>query len=81
VPETNPINDDLSNRFIELNKIRAHDLKEDTTGQEEIELKQETQLVIEQLIWLTSLSENIVKTTHILLKQKMNSNKSLEFIL
>jgi hypothetical protein len=29
VPETNPINDDLSNRFIELNKIRAHDLKEE----------------------------------------------------
>jgi hypothetical protein len=43
----------------------------DTTGQEEIELKkQETQLVIEQLIWLTSLSENIVKTTHILIKTK-----------
>jgi hypothetical protein len=39
VPETNPINDDLSNRFIELNKIRARDLLEDTTGQEEIELK------------------------------------------
>jgi hypothetical protein len=43
--------------------------------------KQETQLVIEQLIWLTSLSENIVKTTQVLIKQKMNSNKSLEFIL
>jgi uncharacterized membrane protein (TIGR01666 family) len=72
VPETNPINDDLSNRFVELNKIRAHELKgEDITGQEEIELKkQETQLVIEQLIWLTSLSENIVKTTKVLIKTK-----------
>jgi hypothetical protein len=70
VPETNPINDDLSNRFVELNKIRAHELKgEDTTGQEEIELKkQETQLVIEQLIWLT-LSENIVKTTQVINKK------------
>ncbi|MFT7396482.1 MAG: putative membrane protein (TIGR01666 family) [Flavobacterium sp.] len=72
VSETNPINEDLSNRFVELNKIRARELKEeDTVGQEEIELKkQETQLVIEQLIWLTSLTENIVKTTQVLIKTK-----------
>jgi hypothetical protein len=39
---------------------------EDTTGQEEIELKkQETQLVNRTVIWLTSLSENIVKTTQV----------------
>ena len=72
MPQTNLINEDLSNRFVELNKIRARELKdEDTIDQEEIELKkQETQLVIEQLIWLTSLSENIVKTTQILIKTK-----------
>jgi uncharacterized membrane protein (TIGR01666 family) len=71
-PKANPINEDLSNRFIELNKIRAKELKEEnTTGEEEFKLKkQETQLVIEQLIWLTSLSENIVKTTRVLIKTK-----------
>jgi hypothetical protein len=36
VPETNPINDDLSNRFIKFEFIIKG---EDTTGQEEIELK------------------------------------------
>ncbi|WP_016988323.1 FUSC family protein [Flavobacterium sp. ACAM 123] len=68
----NPINADLSNRFNELNKIRANELQEEsTTGEKEFELKkQETQLVIEQLIWLTSLSENIVKTTRVLIKTK-----------
>jgi hypothetical protein len=39
VPETNPINDDLSNRFVELNKIRAHELKGEDNRPKEIELK------------------------------------------
>jgi len=63
-------NEDLSKRFIELNKIRAKELKKGNTIDEEaFQLKmQEAQLVIEQLIWLTNLSENIVKTTRVLIK-------------
>ena len=37
--------------------------------EEAFQLKmQEAQLVIEQLIWLTNLSENILKTTKLLMK-------------
>jgi hypothetical protein len=36
---------------------------------------QEAQLVIEQLIWLTSLSENILKITAVLMS-KMNPNRN-----
>jgi hypothetical protein len=34
---------------------------------------QEAQLVIEQLMWLTNLSENIVKNIKILLKHKKSA--------
>ena len=61
--------DDLAMRFSELKNIRARELKEGIPIDEEaFQLKmQEAQLVIEQLIWLTNLSENIVKTTKELL--------------
>ncbi|MFE3870372.1 FUSC family membrane protein [Flavobacterium sp. ZS1P70] len=57
--------EDLAMRFSELKNIRAKELKEGIPIDEEaFQLKmQEAQLVIEQLIWLTNLSENIVKTT------------------
>jgi uncharacterized membrane protein (TIGR01666 family) len=62
--------EELGRRFTELKNIRARELKEGNGIKEEaFQLKmQETQLVIEQLIWLTNLSENIVKTTKILMK-------------
>ncbi len=55
--------EDLAMRFTELKNIRAKELKEaHLTNDEEFQLKmQEAQLVIEQLIWLTNLSESIVK--------------------
>lgn len=54
---------DLALRFTELKNIRANELKEGSASEsEEMQLKmQEAQLVIEQLIWLSSLSQNIVK--------------------
>ncbi|MFE3847563.1 FUSC family membrane protein [Flavobacterium sp. LB3P45] len=57
--------EDLAMRFSELKNMRAIELKEGISIDEEaFHLKmQEAQLVIEQLIWLTNLSENIVKTT------------------
>jgi uncharacterized membrane protein YccC len=57
--------EDLAMRFTELKNIRAKELKEGIPIDEEaFQLKmQEAQLVIEQLIWLTNLSENILKTT------------------
>jgi uncharacterized membrane protein (TIGR01666 family) len=57
--------EDLAMRFSELKNIRVKELKEGIPIDEEaFQLKmQEAQLVIEQLIWLTNLSENIVKTT------------------
>ena len=60
--------EDLAMRFTELKNIRAKELKEGSPIDEEaFQLKmQEAQLVIEQLIWLTNLSENILKTTIIL---------------
>ncbi|MNW01968.1 hypothetical protein D3C71_1976830 [compost metagenome] len=56
---------DLALRFTELKNIRARELKEGAPIDEEAFLlkMQEAQLVIEQLIWLTNLSENIVKNT------------------
>jgi uncharacterized membrane protein (TIGR01666 family) len=62
--------EELSKRFTELKNIRARELKQgDDADEEAFQLKmQEAQLVIEQLIWLTNLSENIVKTTKILIK-------------
>ena len=60
--------EDLAMRFEELKNIREKELKEGIPIDEEaFQLKmQEAQLVIEQLIWLTNLSENILKTTKIL---------------
>ena len=60
---------DLAVRFTELKNIRARELKEGIPIDEEaFQAKmQEAQLVIEQLIWLTNLSENIVKNTKILM--------------
>lgn len=57
--------EELAMRFTELKNIRERELKEGNPIDEEaFQLKmQEAQLVIEQLIWLTNLSENIVKTT------------------
>ncbi|MFV5691873.1 FUSC family membrane protein [Flavobacterium sp. LT1R49] len=57
--------EDLAMRFTELKNIREKELKEGIPIDEEaFQLKmQEAQLVIEQLIWLTNLSENILKTT------------------
>jgi uncharacterized membrane protein (TIGR01666 family) len=57
--------EELANRFIELKNIRQNELKEGNQIDEEaFNLKmQEAQLVIEQLIWLTNLSENILKNT------------------
>lgn len=54
---------DLNVSFTELKNIRLKEIKENITLNElEYQSKiQEAQLVIEQLIWLTNLSENIVK--------------------
>lgn len=54
---------DIELRFTELKNIRAKELKENTNLDEQaFQSKiQEAQLVIEQLIWLSSLSENIIK--------------------
>jgi uncharacterized membrane protein (TIGR01666 family) len=65
--------------FSELKKIRE---KEIATGADinssDYTLKmQESQLVIEQLIWLTNLSENIIKTTRTLKKQEIQTETNL----
>ncbi|MDV6168082.1 FUSC family membrane protein [Flavobacterium sp. DG1-102-2] len=56
-------NEELALRFTELKNIRARELKEvHITDEEEFRLKmEEAHLVIEQLVWLTGLSEKIVK--------------------
>ncbi|MGQ2982667.1 FUSC family membrane protein [Flavobacterium sp.] len=58
-------NEELAMRFTELKNIRARELREEhLTEEEEFRLKmEEAQLVIEQLVWLNSLSEKIVKAT------------------
>lgn len=58
-------NEELTNRFNELKNIRQNELKEgNEIDAEAFALKmQEAQLVIEQLIWLTNLSEGILKNT------------------
>ena len=74
--ETNQIENDtqfdenLNNSLIELKKIREQELSQGSdVNSEAFKLKmREAQLVIEQLIWLTNLSENILKTTKVLLK-------------
>jgi uncharacterized membrane protein YccC len=60
--------EELAKRFIELKNIRQNELKEgDKIDEEAFNLKmQEAQLIIEQLIWLTNLSEGILKNTKVL---------------
>jgi uncharacterized membrane protein (TIGR01666 family) len=60
---TSEITEDLDIRFTQLKNIRARELKENHPDDAEFQLKmQESQLVIEQLIWLTNLSQSIIKT-------------------
>lgn len=55
---------DLEVRFTELKNIRAKELRDNALDEADFQLKmQEAQLVIEQLIWLTNLSESILKAT------------------
>ncbi len=63
-------NENLNNSLIELKKIREQEvLKGSDVNSEAFKLKmREAQLVIEQLIWLTNLSENILKITKIVVK-------------
>ena len=58
-------NEELATRFTELKNIRARELREiHVTDEEEFKLKmEEAHLVIEQLVWLNSISEKIVKAT------------------
>lgn len=58
-------NEELAMRFTELKNIRARELRElELTDEQEFRLRmEEAQLVIEQLVWLNSLSERIVKAT------------------
>ena len=64
--ETTPvIRENTNQSFSGLRKIREKELMQgEDENSESFKLKmQEAQLVIEQLVWLTNLSENIVKTT------------------
>lgn len=58
-------NEELATRFSELKNIRARELRElHIDEEEEFKLKmEEAHLVIEQLVWLNSISEKIVKAT------------------
>lgn len=58
-------NENLKNSFIELRKIREKELlQEIELNSETFKIKMlESKLVIEQLIWLTNLSANILNTT------------------
>jgi len=62
--------EDLANRFTELKNIRQREIQQGNTIDEEdfILQMQEAQLVIEQLIWLTNLSQNILKNTKLLMQ-------------
>ncbi len=62
--------EDLANSFTELKNIRLRELEdENTVNEEDFNLKkQEAQLVIEQLVWLTSLSKKILKDTNLLMQ-------------
>ena len=56
-------NEELAMRFTELKNIRARELRElELEDEQEFKLRmEEAQLVIEQLVWLNSLSERILK--------------------
>ena len=58
-------NEDLATRFSELKSIRARELREMHIDEdEEFKLKmEEAQLIIEQLVWLNSISEKILNAT------------------
>lgn len=70
-------NEDFNQRLTELKNIRAKELKQiKLIDEEAYQIKmQEAQLVIEQLIWMTSLSENIVKTTQLLMATKQETQQ------
>ncbi len=63
-------NDNLNSSFIEIKKIRVKQKSEETElDEEDLKIKlEETQMVKEQLIWLTNLSANIVKTSKSLMQ-------------
>jgi len=63
--------EDLSRRFTELKNIRARELSQSKNIDEQsFHMKmQEAQLVIEQLVWLTNMTENIVKAVNALKTQ------------
>lgn len=64
---------DVIKSFTELKSIREKELKVKNASldDEAFQLKmQEAQLVIEQLIWMTNLSENIIKSTQTLMDNK-----------
>lgn len=65
VEAINTEGEDVAMRFTELKNIRIRELQEiHVTEEEEFRLKmEESQLVIEQLVWMNSLSEKIVKAT------------------
>jgi uncharacterized membrane protein (TIGR01666 family) len=73
--ETTTSNEDFDQRLTELKNIRAKELKQiKLIDEEAYQIKmQEAQLVIEQLVCLTSLSENIIKTTQLLMDVKKES--------
>jgi len=63
---TNTLTKENTNQsFIELKKIREIELRGNKNmDNDDLNLKmEEAQLVIEQLVWLTNISENIVKTS------------------
>jgi uncharacterized membrane protein (TIGR01666 family) len=69
VQQNSITNEELANRFTELKNIRERELKVGNPIDEEafVLKMQEAQLVIEQLIWLTNLSERILKNTRLLM--------------
>lgn len=77
-PDSTPTqsNEELDQRLTELKNIRSKELKQiKLIDKEAYQIKmQEAQLVIEQLIWMTNLSENIVKTTELLMSEKKESH-------
>lgn len=62
------LKEDLSLRFTELKNIRARELSQSKNiNEESFRMKmQEAQLVIEQLVWLTNMTENILKAVQAL---------------
>ncbi len=63
-PVTNRQSEDLTVRFLELKNIREKELSNGTDIDEKAfhDKMREAQLIIEQLLWMTTLTENILKT-------------------